>query len=296
MKKYVFLCLVLAARCVSAQDGPAVDARTMLAALKEIKVKHETSASMRSNKLRQELNTAASSNSNAIAYYMEAMYAMGFAGKSHAQTYFQDWKKKEAEHLKSPEMQTAVRLHLNYLILTLARAQDRKISELLPEVIRYCDQAAAASHEVLRQDILRSDITGSIFVKWHGIESSLGDMEGWSTHPGNVDEIWEKTILPQLRKDKDPRVITYWDNKIRNGADVMSESDRSFDVQQFNETYKPQLLWSRAEDLILIGRRNAGLSEMFAIVKNWPEHRSNLEWIGKLEKNLTGPDAGAGEK
>ena len=102
--------------------------------------------------------------------------------------------------------------------------------------------------------------------------------------------MWLKTILPQFRKDKDPRVIVYWDNKIKSGVEVMSETDKAFDVTQFNAVYKPELLWSRALDMIAIGLRNRGMGEMYAIVKNWPDHPRNAEWITKLEDVLSGKD------
>ena len=98
--------------------------------------------------------------------------------------------------------------------------------------------------------------------------------------------------LQQQRKDKDQRVITYWDNKIKIATEVMSESKRAFDIDQFNAIHRPELLWSRAKDLIAIGQRNRGIGEMFTIVKTWPDHPENAAWIQKIEDILTGKDTG----
>ena len=221
------------------------------------------------------------------------MRAISFVGQSHGQTDFQDWKKKEAEHLKSPEMQTAVRLHLNYLILSLQYSNGMTIPQLVPTLIRYSELVTSANAEVVRQEVLRRSVADSIFVKWYNAQRMFGELKDWEMSPGNVDGIWEKTILPQLRKDKDPRVIVYWDNKIKSAIEVMAESKRTFDLEQFNQIHKPTLLWSRAKDLIVVGQRNRGIGEMFAIVKNWPDHPSNAEWIAKLENVLSGNAAEA---
>ena len=290
MKNLILLSLLLALRCASGQDAQPVDTKTMLSALKEIKTKHAEVAKTQFGKMMQDLGAASASNASAIAFYLDATRAISFAGQAHEQTLFQEWKKKEAEHLKSVEMQTAVRFHLNYLILSLQHAHGLTIPQVLPALIRYSDMVTLAPELVAKQDIMKQGIGQSIFLKWYGSETLLANLSEWEMSPGDVDGIWRQTILPQLRKEKDPRVILYWDNRLKTAMADMADSKRIFDIDQFKLVRKPNLLWSRAKDLIVIGQRNRGISEMFAIVKNWPDHPSNAAWITKLEGILAGTD------
>ena len=293
MKKFVLLSLVIALRCASAQDATAVDAKTLLSALKEMKTKHAESAKSQFGKMMQDLGAASASNASAIAFYEEATRAITFAGQTREKTLFQEWKKKEADHLKSVEMQTAVRLHLSYLLITLQHANGLTIPQVMPSLLRYSDMLTAAPELVSTQDILRQSVNASIFLKWYGSEKILGNVHDWEMNPGNLDGIWRTTILPQMRKEKDQRAILYWDNKLKLATDAAAETKRVFDVDQFRFIRKPALLWSRAKDLIAIGQRNRGISEMFNIVKNWPDHPNNAAWIAKLEGILSGTDTGA---
>ena len=295
MKKALILLLALSVRgfaVTATQDAAALDTKALLNALKEIKTKHTEAAKSQRSKVLQELTAAASSNSNAIAFYLEAMKTIAFAGESRAQTMFMEWKKKEAERIKSPEMQTAVRFHLSYLALTLQYANGLTIPQMIPALIHYTEQVSAADRAVTQQEVMRRSVRDGMFVKWFNIENQFGEIKDWELVPGNVDGMWQKTILPQMRKDKDQRVITYWDNKIKIATEVMSESKRAFDIDQFNAIHRPELLWSRAKDLIAIGQRNRGIGEMFTIVKTWPDHPENAAWIQKIEDILTGKDTG----
>jgi len=89
-------------RLALAQDAPPVDAKALISALKQIEAKRAQSAKQLAEKVIQDINAAASSDSTAIAFYQDAIRATSFVGENHAQAMFMDWKKTEADHLKSP--------------------------------------------------------------------------------------------------------------------------------------------------------------------------------------------------
>src|SRR5438552_775112 len=82
----------------------------------------------------------AGNNANAIVFYEDAIRATQFEGESREGSKFREWKKKEGDKLKARELQNAIRLHLNYIALTLQRSAGASISELVPALINYTKQ------------------------------------------------------------------------------------------------------------------------------------------------------------
>ncbi len=154
----------------------------------------------------------------------------------------------------------------------------------------------------MHDQIVKQSVTSSVVVQWLRMEPYLDDVtkptqgqaqgSGWEMTPGNVDGIFQRIILPELRAQKDPRVIEYWDMKIRLEADEATRAKKDFDADKFNQIRKPQLLWSRAQDLILIGQKNRGIGEMFKIVQANPTHPEAAAWITALEQALAPTPAG----
>jgi hypothetical protein len=101
-----------------------------------------------------------------------------------------------------------------------------------------------------------------------------------------VDGIFTSIVLPELRAQKDPRVLEYWDMKLRTGAEEATRNKLEFEAGKFNTVTRPQLLWQRAQDMVLIGQRNRGISEMFNLVKTYPTHPNATGWVGSLEQLL----------
>ncbi len=294
LRRYLPLALLVALYAPAlAQDAPAVDAQTLLRALKQIQERNTEATKSQLNKVIQDFRAAASSNSKAIAFYEEAIRATQFAGQTLQQTQFQEWKKKEAEKLRSNEMQTAARLHLVYATLTLDHAKGVPVSDLLPALFQYTNQIIEVREDANRrelfdkQELLKGKVTDSIFIRWYGAGKLLADLKNWEPSPGNVDGIYQKTILPQMRKNKDARIIQYWDGRITRESKRVSEGKVAFNIEQFNLVQKPTLLWQRAEDLLAIGQRNRAINEMFSIIKNFPDHPDTPTRIASLEKTLT---------
>jgi len=307
MQKRYFFCILLLARCVCAQDAPPVDPRTLLSSLAELKQKHEQTAKTMDGKVLRDFLTAAATPNAAIALYQEAIHATAYQGEDHEQAKFNEWKRDSAEELKSDAMQIALRLHLNYLALTLQRVQGTPVSQLVPALVNHANQISgleedaanrdnrkrSVAQDALKKDLLRNSITDSVFAKWYGITrplQALQDLKEWEPIPKNADGIWQKTILPQMRKDKNPQAVQYWDAKLQKEAKAATDTDLTFYIDQFNNLRKPDLLWSRAQDMLAIGQRNRAIVEMAAIVRNWPAHPSFNEWMTKLEGLLNPKD------
>jgi hypothetical protein len=297
-KRYLFLPLLVAQLSTAfaqVQDAAPVDAKALLTQLHDLKEKHSTAEKAQNNKAIQDLLAAANSNATAVAFYQEAVRYVQFAGQNHENKEFRDWKQKEADRLKSAEFQTAARLHLIYLALTLQRASGTKVPDLMPGLLNYVNLLATNYPLVWNQELMTKSVTDGIFSRWLGLDRSFSNFKDWEVNAGNLDGIYQKTILPQMRKDKDPKIVQYWDDKLNREKNKASNSGLAFKVDNFNLVDRPEILWSRAEDMLIIGQKNRAIGEMFAVVKNFPDHPKSGSWIGRLEAILSGKaDAASG--
>ena len=154
------------------------------------------------------------------------------------------------------------------------------------------------------ETILRTPLPGSIPVRALKIEEALtaqsfGGADGppgrqnqpnardWELTPGSVDGIFQKIILPELRAQHDPRLLEFWDVKIKREGDAAARSKLAFDLERFNQLRRPELLWNRAEDELLLGQRGKAVSDMLAIIKANTGHPFAGGWITRLESILT---------
>lgn len=287
------LCAALVVAGVLASPAPAQDVapaevKAMLDSLKVLKEKNNAATKAQHAKVVQDFLGAAANNASAIDFYEEAVRSTQFQGQNKEATQFREWRKKEADGLKNPDIQNAVRLHILYLALSIERATGKEVKDLLPALISYTRQFGTDRQALQGSDeFMKKNISESIFVRWYGIASWLSKLEDWEQSPGSVDGIFETTILPEMRRTKDPRLIEYWDGKIQREAEQASRSQLTFDTGRFEVTRKPSLLWSRAQDLLLLGQHSKAVNEMFALIKAHPGHPEVSQWIAGLEQVLS---------
>lgn len=104
-------------------------------------------------------------------------------------------------------------------------------------------------------------------------------------NPGNVDEIFNQIILPELRLARDPRVFEYWDMKIKKASEGVKDRP-AFEQEKFNKEIYPGLLWARAQEYSLMGQPNRALGEMLKVLRTYPQHPNLGGWINQVEQLL----------
>jgi hypothetical protein len=161
--------------------------------------------------------------------------------------------------------------------------------------------AAETSTKKLHDSILRTSVTESPVAKRLQIADLLGDVAKkrrrgedappatWETVPGNMNGIYEAIILPEFRDTKDPRLLDYWDMMIRKGQEGIYAGMPEFEEKQWSQVKRPSMLWARAQDLLLLGQRNRAVTEMYNLIKAFPQHSEAANWIGQLESLITPP-------
>jgi hypothetical protein len=307
------------------QDVPPVDVNGLLKQLHLLRDQQATQAKASKQAAIQQLSAAASSPERAFKMWEDAVQAtqMDGAGKEAAQ--LRQWRDTEGELYKEREVQNAVHLHLEWLVLTLQRSNGATVKELLPSIINYTkelladqammdalddtikkekaapagpggrprpnqnakdDQATRKTHDA----VLNRNINNSIIVQW----LKLGDflqLEKWENSAGNFDGIYTKIVQPELRNQKDPHVMDYWDVKLKKEADAATKTKLSFEVDKFNTQRRPALLWNRAQEYTYLGQKNRAVTEMFNLIKTYPTHPDASDWVAALETVLAPPPA-----
>jgi hypothetical protein len=147
----------------------------------------------------------------------------------------------------------------------------------------------------LHDSILRMSVTNSPVAKRLQIADLLGDVAkkkkkgddagppAWEMVPGNVNGIYSAIILPEFRASKDPRLLDYWDMVIRKGQENIYAGMPDFEERQWSQIKRPSMLWARAQDLLIIGQRNRAITEMYNLIKAYPQHPDAAGWIAQLE-------------
>ena len=305
-----------------AEDAPAPDLAQILQLLKGIKEQQLVTMKAARDKALREAAAAAATPSAATAAWEEAIRQTQFEGAAREGAAFRDWKDKVGDGLKTKEAGSAAQLYFRWLVLTLQRANGKPVKDLLADVVQYTkdlsvDRAAMDSlienmkreeelaktgkHGVAprknndaatRQlhDTFLKGLNGSAPVKAMAIEELL-KAEKWSNSPGDLDGIYNGVILPELRAAKDPRVLEYWDLKIKREGEAAAKTKLAYDAEKFTNERQPSLLWSRAQEYQNIGQKNRGIGEMLKLIKTYPKHPEAGKWIGDLEAILVPPVA-----
>jgi hypothetical protein len=149
----------------------------------------------------------------------------------------------------------------------------------------------------LHDSIMRMSVVNSPVSRRLQIVELLGDVgkkkngegeggSGWEPVPGNVDGIYRSIILPEFRATKDPRLLEYWDMVLKREAEKVVPGMPDYDERQLTQVRRPALLWARAQDVMLLGQRNRALTEMFNLLKAYPQHPEAAGWISQLEGML----------
>jgi hypothetical protein len=311
-----------AAAVAQVQDAPPVNTTEMLATLRQLRDTQATQAKASKQSALKNLSPLAGNAALAAAAWEDAVRATQFQGVARESIAFREWMEKEGIGLKGKEAQNAARLYFAWLNITLQRSNGASVKDLLPQLIAYTrdlqvDQQAAQvlADSVQREkdsapqgarrfapsmekrvndrvvkhmhdQIMNKGLANSPVVQWMKL-SDFVTIEKWENNPGNLEGIYNKILLPELRAEKDPRVLDYWDLKIKRESELASAKHVDFEIAKFNTERLPELRWSRAEDVAAIGQKNKAATEMLALIKANPGHPAAAEWIGKLEELLS---------
>lgn len=284
-----FAFLLSAGTITFAQDAPPIDLNSMLRELNELQGKQKENLTRNRAQLVQNLSTAAQSAEKSLDLYFEAVMAMNFEGMNRENTMFKEWKDKEKEKWSSKQFETALRFYLYYMAISVRKGANEPNATLMPQLIGYCRDYLAARDLVKDQDIMKKPLSTFIIANYLQISQLLPKGEDWEQAPGNIDGIFEKSVLPYWREMKSPYLIDYWDRKMADEAADSEESGLDSAATKFNLLRRPSLMWSRSQEYFALGQNNRAITEMFAIIKAYPSHPQFGNWVAALKEKIAPP-------
>ncbi|MBC8097016.1 MAG: hypothetical protein H7Y43_14515 [Akkermansiaceae bacterium] len=319
-----FLTFTLAVASLRAQqDAPSIDIEQLRKTLAEMKTNLVQFKRAQLQRAMQDVRTAASSGSAAANAWADAVKRTQFEGSGHESAQFREWKDSGAgDALGEKEAQNAARLYFVWLGLTLQRSAGTPVKDLLPQVISYTQEVAADKTAMqafeakmarekelaasgrgpkgrkdnndqvkrMHDQILKGALSAGAPVRG-GNFSDLLEVAEWEMVPGNIDGIFEKIVLPEFRAVKDPRLLEYWDLKIKRDGEEATKSGLALSVDKFNQIRLPELQWGKAQDMLLLGQRNRALNDMVSLLKSHPAHPQADAWLAKIEELVLPPPA-----
>ncbi len=322
---------VLALSCsfVQAQDGPPVNVQNILRELDQIEAQQKASLQSTKQAVMAKLKAASMSGQAAGNLYKEAVEAVAFEGKKGKAGQFADWKEAANEATRSKEMQTVLMMHLKYIVLSIERRMSDKPELFAPPSLAYAvelyntealffkmgakvegmqlerdrgaklstqDQEAMSTLKrvvELKREFMDKSIADSIFTKWLRMGSWFPKGDDWEMVPGNISGILEKNVRPFLRKAKNPQVIETWEFEMRVMADRADASGLEHQKTEFNTVTRPKLQLSRANEMAEMGQTNRAISEVYSMVKTYPQHPDFGKWLQRLRELIKMASPGA---
>ena len=272
-----------------AQDAPPpVDPAAVLATLKDLRTKQPAIVNREKTGVLDAINAAIA---DPVKAYQQAVAAVVFqSGNGSDGARISDWRKKQGDALRNRDFVNGLRLQLVYLALTFQHQMGVKTAGLLPALVDYTGQVANAGDALSAFEPLRKSIGETVFATYFQVTPYLAGLTGWEDRPFNVEGIFQKTILPEMRLEKDPRLLAYWDSHIQTEGNSADASQNPLVINKFKSIRLPTLLWGRAEDEIVLGQQNQAILNMLAIVKAHPDHPDFDKWAARLE-DLVAPKA-----
>jgi len=299
-------------RAVSApQDAAAVNADAILRDLDQIE--QQQKQAIRSARITaiSQIKAAASNGTAAANLYEKAIEATQFDGIRNKGSSFTDWKSSHADMLRNKEMQTMLLLHLKYLVLSMERKGSDKPELFAPPALSYAVEVAAFDPVLLKQaeaikentgqkediammkevqkmkdELLTKSLAESVFVKWLRLGSWLPKADDWELAPGNISGILEKDVRPFLRQAKNPQLIETWEFEMKVLADRITFGRLEHQAEEFNTVTRPRLQFSRASDMVEIGQKNRAATEIYTMIKTYPQHPDFGKWVQSLREML----------
>ena len=233
------------------QDVSAPNAELLLREIEAMEGKQKEAKLQEKKALLGAILSAAASGSSAASFYEKAVEEVQFKGKKDKVVAFLEWKKANADLMRSKEMQAALLLHLKYLSLALQRKGMEHPETMIPGLMAYVNDLVAADKVFADQkqkpneqrNLLDQPLAQSVFSQWLKLDQWLPEAKVWEPKPGDLAGILEKNVRPLLREKKDPQLLQTWDMQLNIEAGRITEARSEYQIEKFNSSTRPTLLF-----------------------------------------------------
>lgn len=275
-----------------AQNGGSADPAKLLEQLKTLE---ETVTKARTGNNLAALDAiaeAASADAKAVALWMDSVRETEFRDKDKKEAEFRAWRDGAGRRLSEPGAASALRLHLQYLLLTIRVATattDQERADILTSLLGYLDELSKADKDTLKNRVaLDTAVLSTPIAVRYKLDITVKPPDAWSLVPGDLEAIYESAILPYLREKKDvARLQTAWSRRLQQEASQVATQDSEFVTKHYREVVLPALEWTQARDLYVAGSTGAA-AKMLQLIQQHQAHKNTPQWIKELRSLLNG--------
>jgi len=289
----------------------------LLKKLEQMQEKREADLNNAIVSLQSELRKLISNPRAAVKAYEDAVEYARYEGKPNGDDNFEKWQKRRETMHRDRMFEEAISLQLQYLLLSmeLQKGDDpmKQREFLMGQIMQYMDKLQNWEEKLIemenpptvreRVDVqkrlggvnirelrntLKENLNTSPFVKQYRLDDHLKLAENWEATPGNLDGIMTQNVMWFLREREDPRLFQMWQRRIqyREKRAKLTQSQATMD--SFEKQVKPALLWAMSQDMINLGSKSQGVTQMMAILEQHPDHANFERWSGELIGVLRG--------
>ena len=307
---------------------PAADAKETLkpdqveSVLSQLSDVEKTAVTFRSAFLQdavEKLKKAAGSNGAALSLLKDCDEVVNAKRKSNdkaareaverraEQQKLQAEAQEEEELEKEGDMLEALRLGMEYLILTIEISETKNPSAMVPKLNNYhkllldaAPKLRGAAGEMLSRRLVSEQPTDyrrqrlittgslSLIVNALQLEPFLNAAD-WSYDPSDIVGHYNHVMLKLARVEFKDKLPLLWDTAISLAGNYEKERLFKGEFELWTQRTLPSLQWAKAEDMVKYGQTPVtGLADMLKIIKGNPHHPSAISWISSL-RNYVAP-------
>ena len=242
----------------------------------------------------EKFRTAAASEKSAYDFYLECVKILRFDARDARFSEFRDWRDKNEEKLKDKSNVAALRLQLQYLVMTLraAEAKEEDWETIVPEVEKFVGGIVSniETFEGPGMRTLREPVTRTVFAEVYELNQSLQGLSNWSFTPADIGSVYRNTVFPYVRENNPEMLSAAWDRRIglEKRLTEITQEDNPIALEKFEEERLPRLLWEKAEDIYKNTSEQQGALAMIKLLQTHSDHPSISGWLNSFRNLLSG--------
>ncbi|NNE90077.1 MAG: hypothetical protein HKN23_00370 [Verrucomicrobiales bacterium] len=302
---------------MTAQDLTPDQMATLHQRLESLKKSLNEHLSTRNTSAGDIFMAASSDPKKAIELYVNCYKIVKFDRENRPDSDFRAWRDSQKNRFDDDRFQESLMILLRYMAFSCKAAELEEFDQVFQPLMEYVD--GLSRMEEMPDGILMQSAARTIFAQAYHLEKLIGDNDNWEPVAYNIEGIYDRSILPYLRRKKPEALENAWDRRIEQqtrlvaflaeqdkkqmkGADRDDERrirDRqesrggilgAHDQETFALITLPTLHWSKLKDLYVNVNQQANAIAMLKFLEENLKHPKAEEWFGEFEEMIGGTE------
>lgn len=233
------------------------------------------------------IRQAAGSEAAAVELWMDSTRDVDFKIKDRKEAEWRQQRDRLSARLGQPGGATAIKMNLQYLLLTIkaaSAAKPEEKDEVMKNLVGFLEDAARAARELLpNQDIFHQQVLSTPVARRFKLDQTVQVRMPWAPTP-ELTAAYESALLPYYREKGDPAQLQQlWTRRLQQEAAWVAARENEFEKHHYREFRQPSLEFSMALDLYKAGKADA-LQRMMQIIQQNPGHKDAPHWLHNMKQ------------